>query len=45
MSTQCRRRLLKDLRKFENDKMSEIEGVLAAPEENDILNWEAAIFG
>jgi len=42
MSTAARRRLLKDFRKLQNDPPSGISG---APLDNNIMIWQAVIFG
>lgn len=42
MSTQARRRLIRDLKKIQNDAE---DGVTAAPCEDDLLKWDAFIFG
>eukprot|EP00924_Labyrinthula_sp_SR-Ha-C_P007358 snap_masked-scaffold_24-processed-gene-0.43-mRNA-1 protein AED:0.17 eAED:0.17 QI:0/-1/0/1/-1/1/1/0/134 len=42
MSTSARKRLMRDLLSLQNDPP---EGVSAAPLEDDILVWEAVIFG
>mmetsp|Transcript_19252 Transcript_19252/g.33127 ORF Transcript_19252/g.33127 Transcript_19252/m.33127 type:complete len:180 (+) Transcript_19252:149-688(+) len=42
MSTPCRRRLLRDFKRLQNDSP---QGISGAPAENNILKWEAVIFG
>ena len=42
MSTPARRRLLHDFKKIQ---VEESNGLLAVPKENNILIWEAIIFG
>jgi ubiquitin-protein ligase len=42
MSTSARRRLLHDLKKMQSE---ESVGLLAVPNENNIMQWEAIIFG
>jgi len=42
MSTPARRRLMRDFKRLQNDPPTGISG---APMENDILRWEAVIFG
>jgi ubiquitin-conjugating enzyme E2 A len=42
MSTQARRRLIRDLQKIQKDPPF---GVTAAPDENNILHWSGVIFG
>jgi ubiquitin-conjugating enzyme E2 A len=42
MSTAARRRLMRDFRKLQNDPPS---GVSGAPMDNNIMLWQAVIFG
>ena len=42
MSTNARIRLIKDLKRFQNE---ESNGIFATPQENNIMFWEAVIFG
>ena len=42
MSTAARRRLMRDFRKLQNDPPTGISG---APLDNNILLWQAVIFG
>jgi ubiquitin-protein ligase len=42
MSTTARRRLINDFKRFEKE---ESNFLFAAPQENNILCWEAVIFG
>mmetsp|Transcript_33894 Transcript_33894/g.54273 ORF Transcript_33894/g.54273 Transcript_33894/m.54273 type:complete len:198 (+) Transcript_33894:45-638(+) len=42
MSTPSKRRLLRDFRRLKNDPP---HGITAAPAEDDIMEWEAVIFG
>lgn len=42
MSTPARRRLFHDLKKLKNE---ENNGLLAVPNENNMMSWEAIIFG
>jgi ubiquitin-protein ligase len=42
MSTNARRRLIRDFKKIQNDPP---EGVSAAPHESDMMTWDAVIFG
>eukprot|EP01016_Furgasonia_blochmanni_P001296 TRINITY_DN10490_c0_g1_i1.p1 TRINITY_DN10490_c0_g1~~TRINITY_DN10490_c0_g1_i1.p1 ORF type:complete len:141 (-),score=39.34 TRINITY_DN10490_c0_g1_i1:62-484(-) len=43
MSTQARRRLMRDFKKLQEDPPS--SGVTAAPTEDNIMQWQAVIFG
>eukprot|EP00357_Protocruzia_adherens_P029947 CAMPEP_0115008146 /NCGR_PEP_ID=MMETSP0216-20121206/21708_1 /TAXON_ID=223996 /ORGANISM="Protocruzia adherens, Strain Boccale" /LENGTH=152 /DNA_ID=CAMNT_0002375437 /DNA_START=67 /DNA_END=525 /DNA_ORIENTATION=- len=43
MSTAARRRLMRDLKKLQSDPPS--TGITAAPLENNIMKWQAVIFG
>ncbi len=43
MSTEARRRLMRDFKKLKESK--ETSGITAAPQEDNIMNWEAVIFG
>jgi ubiquitin-protein ligase len=42
MSTQARMRLINDFKRLEKE---ETNGIFASPQEHNILNWEAVIFG
>lgn len=42
MSTIARRRLFKDLKKFEAEKL---DGVTAAPDTDNLMEWQAVIYG
>jgi ubiquitin-conjugating enzyme E2 A len=42
MSSSARRRLINDFKRFEQE---EANGIFAAPQENNIMCWEAVIFG
>lgn len=42
MSTAARRRLLRDFRRLQSDPP---QGVLGSPAEDDLLSWQAVIFG
>lgn len=42
MSTPARRRLFHDLKKMKSEENS---GLLAVPNENNMMHWEAIIFG
>ena len=42
MSSSARRRLINDFKRFEKEETS---GIFASPQENNILCWEAVIFG
>lgn len=42
MSSAARRRLINDFKRFEKEETS---GIFASPNENNILCWEAVIFG
>ncbi len=42
MSTAARRRLLRDFRRLQSDPP---QGVLGSPDEDDLLSWQAVIFG
>jgi ubiquitin-protein ligase len=42
MSTPARRRLFHDLKKLQKEENS---GLLAVPNENNMMSWEAIIFG
>ncbi|KAL9644237.1 hypothetical protein ABK040_005698 [Willaertia magna] len=42
MSTPCKRRLMRDFKKMSNDPP---QGISATPKENDIMFWDAVIFG
>ena len=42
MSSQSRRRLINDLKRLEKEETS---GIFASPQENNIMVWEAVIFG
>ena len=42
MSTNARRRLMRDFKRMQNDPP---EGVNGAPQDNDIMKWHAVIFG
>jgi ubiquitin-conjugating enzyme E2 A len=42
MSTSARRRLIRDFRRIQNDPP---DGVTATPMEDDIMKWQALIFG
>jgi ubiquitin-conjugating enzyme E2 A len=43
MSTEARRRLMRDFKKLKESK--ETTGITAAPKEDNIMKWEAVIFG
>ena len=45
MSTVSRRRLFRDLKKFQGMKKGDDDGVNAAPFDDDIMKWEAVIYG
>lgn len=42
MSTPARRRLMRDFKRLQNDPP---QGVSGAPKDNDIMKWNAVIFG
>jgi len=42
MTTPARRRLMRDFRRLQNDPP---QGVTGAPAENDLMSWQAVIFG
>eukprot|EP00330_Aristerostoma_sp_ATCC50986_P004869 CAMPEP_0114590256 /NCGR_PEP_ID=MMETSP0125-20121206/12538_1 /TAXON_ID=485358 ORGANISM="Aristerostoma sp., Strain ATCC 50986" /NCGR_SAMPLE_ID=MMETSP0125 /ASSEMBLY_ACC=CAM_ASM_000245 /LENGTH=73 /DNA_ID=CAMNT_0001787629 /DNA_START=29 /DNA_END=250 /DNA_ORIENTATION=+ len=43
MTTPARRRLLRDFKKLQEDPPN--TGVTAAPQEDNLMNWSAVIFG
>ena len=43
MSTPARRRLLHDFKKLQEDPPE--SGITAAPNEDDVMQWQAVIFG
>jgi ubiquitin-protein ligase len=42
MTTPARRRLMRDLKKLQSDK---VDGISAAPSNDNIMLWNAVIFG